>query len=52
MFFKIGSLKNFTIFTGKHLFGVFNLRSLRFLKGDSNTVILADVAKFLRTAFL
>ena len=43
MFFKIGALKNFAIFTGKHLCGSFILTKLQafrpatLLKKDSHT---------------
>ena len=49
MFIKIGVLRNFTILTEKHLY-----LSLFLLKRDSNkeTPTLANIAKFLQTAFL
>ena len=44
MFFKIGSIKNFAIFTGKHLcWGLFLIKL---------QVLPVDIAKFLRIAFL
>ena len=57
MFFKIGSLKNFPIFTGKHLrWGLFLIkmqafRPATFLRRDVNTGVSVDIAKSLKTAF-
>ena len=58
MFFKIGSLKNLAIFTGKQLcWGLFliKLQAFRlatFLKRDSNIgVFPVGLAEFLRTTF-
>ena len=56
MFFEIGSLKNFAIFTGKHLcWGLFLIklqifRPATFYKETTTQVFHVDVAKFLRTA--
>ena len=47
MFFKIGVVKNFAIFTAKHL------SINRFSKGNSKTGdFLVNIAKFLRSFFL
>ena len=57
MFLKIGALRNFAMFTGKHLcWRVFSiklqtLRPATLFKRDFNTG-LVNIAKFLRTAFL
>ena len=45
MFFKIGVLKNFALFTGKHLCWNFFLIKLQVCN------FLVNIAKFLRTAF-
>ena len=54
MFFEIGILKNFAMFTGKYLcWGLF-LKKLQtfipstFLKRDSTQVFRVDISKFLR----
>ena len=52
---KKGILKNFVIFTGKHLFWslFFARRPANLLKKDSNTVVFhMNIAKFLRTTIL
>ena len=58
MFFKVGVLKSYAIFTGKHLrWSLFlikfqSFRSATLLKRDSNKgVFLWTFKKFLRTAF-
>ena len=48
MFFKIGVVKNFAIFIGRHLYLCLFLIK-RFVKRNSNTG--GFLAKFLRTAF-
>ena len=58
MFFEISSLKNFTVFTGKHLsWGLFLIklwafRPTNFLKRDSNTGVSWWYCKFSRVVFL
>ena len=59
LFFKIGALKNFAIFTGKSLYCTYFLIKLQawktavLLKRDSNTAnFLVNIAKFLRTPIL
>ena len=55
--FKIGVLKNFAIFTGKHLcWSLFLIkypafRATTLLKEDFNTCFSANIAKFLRIMF-
>ena len=50
MFFKIGVLKKFAIFTGKHLY--WSLFLINFIKKDSSKGFFpVNIAKFLRTAF-
>ena len=57
MFFKIGVLKNFAIFTGKHLcWSLFLIKPhdsspATLLKRDSYTGVPVNIAKFLRTSF-
>ena len=58
MFFILGGITNFAIFTGKHLcWGLFSIklhiyRYATFLKIDSNTGISCRYCKVLRIAFL
>ena len=58
MFFKIGSIKNFAIFTGKHLcWGLFLIklqvwRSATFLKIDSDTGASCGYYKIFKNSFL
>ena len=58
MFFKISSIKNFAIFTGKHLYwGLFliKLQAFRpgtFFKGDSYTGVSCGYSELLRIVFL
>ena len=58
MFYKKGVLKNFAIFTGKHLYRslffikVAGLRPATFLKKDWHRGFLVIFAKILRTPFL
>ena len=58
MFFKIGSIKNFAIFTGKHLcWGLFLVqllvyRSATFLKISSNTGVSCGYCKSFKNSFL
>ena len=58
MFFKIGVLKNFANFTGKHLcWSLFlikfqTLRPATLLKRDSRQVFSCTISKFLRALFL
>ena len=47
MFFKIGALKNFAVFTGKHLCWSLFLMKLQAFRGIS-----VNIAKFLRRASL
>ena len=57
MIFEIISIKNFPIFTGKHLFwGLFLIkmqafRPATFLKRDSNTDVSCGYYEILRTVF-
>ena len=51
MFFKIGVLKNFTIFKGKHLFWILKYRPSTLLKRDSKTGVFLWILRNLRTAF-
>ena len=52
MFFKIGSIKNFAIFTGKHLcWGLFLIK-LQTPTQTPTEVFPVDIAKFLRIVFL
>ena len=57
MFFKIGFLKNFAIFRGKHLYWnlfLIKLQALRpvfLLKRDEHRCFPVNIAKFLKTAF-
>ena len=56
MFFKISSLKNFTIFTRKHMcWGVFLIKlpsdMVLFKKEGQTQVISVDIVKFLTAAF-
>ena len=58
MFFKVGVLKNFASFTGKHLcWGLFliNLQALRsatLLKRNSNTGVFREIWEILKNVFL
>ena len=58
MFFKIDTIKNFAIFTGKHLcWGILIIklqvyRSTTFLKIDSNTDIFCGHCKTFKNSFL
>ena len=54
MFFKIGVLKNFVIFTGKHLCWSLLLIKLtpKTSKRLQHRCFLVNIAKFLRTPFL
>ena len=49
MFFKIGVLKNFAIFIGKHLVGICKCNFIT--KKLRHRFFSANIAKFLRTAF-
>ena len=52
MFFKIGVLKNFAVFTGKHLsWSHFLIKSLFIKKRPQRRYFPVNIAKFLRTAF-
>ena len=52
MFFKTGSLKNFAIFTAKHLCWSFFLKKLFVFKKETPTQVFpVDIVKFLRTFF-
>ena len=57
MFFEIGSLKYFAIFTGKHLgWGLFLIKlwafkPATFLKGDSNTGVSCGYCKNFKNSF-
>ena len=51
MFFKIGVLKNFVIFTGKYLYWRLFLIKLS-PKSLQHRYFLVNIAKFLRTPFL
>ena len=57
IFFEIGSLKNFAIFTGKHLcwgFFLIKMQAFRpatFLKRDSNTNISCGYCEIFRSSF-
>ena len=52
MFFKIGSIKNFAIFTGKHLcWGLFLIKLQTPIQTPTE-VFPVDIAKFLRIVFL
>ena len=53
MFFKIGGLKRFAIFTGKHLYwSLFLIRPATLLKIDPNTCFPVNIGKFLWTPVL
>ena len=57
MLFKIGSIKNSAIFTGKHLcWGLFLIycrsKGLQLLDSNTTQVFPGNIAKFLRIAFL
>ena len=53
MFFKIGVLKNFPNFTGKHLcWSLFFIRVQFIKKGLQDSYFPVNIAKFLRAAFL
>ena len=57
MFFEIGVIKNFAIFTGKHLESLCNevaeLKACNFIKKRlQHKCFLVNIAKFLITAFL
>ena len=55
MLFKIGALKNFAIFIGKHLYCSLFLKGIKncnSIKKDFNTSVSPlNILKFLRTAF-
>ena len=57
MFFKIGSLKTFAIFTGKHLcWGIYSIKlqvfkPVTFLKRDSNTGVSFRYCEILKNSF-
>ena len=57
MFFEISSIKNFAIFTGKHLFwGLFLIklqafRPATFLKRDLNTGVLCGYCELYKNNF-
>ena len=51
MLFKIGAVKNFALFTGKHLWSLFLIKAYSFSnKGLQHSCFFIYIAKFLSTA--